>query len=362
MTRNQSMEASYRRVRRTLGSRSFDSLWAVLIALLIGALLLLVTGHDPVLAYREWIDRAILRPRGLQETVVRAIPLQFAGSAVLLSLRAGVWNIGIDGQVLVGALAAAVTASELSHLRPIIMWTAVAGAAVLAGALWAAIPALLRGKLGINEIVTTIMFNYIAISTTSWLVKGPLGDPAVVLPQTRLIPINMRLTTLGDTRIHIGLFVAVAVVILLGGFFSRTVAGYELSATGASPKAAAYGQIPVARYIATGLIASGAIAALAGATDVLSTKGAFQGEWNPAYGFVAFSLVFLGQRSIIGLIPASLVFGQLSYAADVMPRAADVAPAFFGVIEGALLITLAVAVWARSTAAGRARPRNQDDT
>jgi simple sugar transport system permease protein len=335
-------------VRGVLRSRYLDSLWAVATALACGAVLLVITGHDPVVAYREWVERAILRPSGMQETVVRAIPLLLAGSAVLLALRAGVWNIGIDGQVLAGALTTAVVASELSELNRILMAVIAAGAGFLAGAVWALIPALLRGQWGINEIVTTIMFNYIAISTTAWLVKGPLGDPDVVAPQTPLIPRELRLETIGDTRIHVGIFIAFGMVIVLGFFFSRTVAGYELSVTGANSRAARHGQIRVAAYITAGLVVSGAIAALAGANDVLATKGTFQGEWNPAYGFVAFALVFLGQRSILGLIPAALVFGQLSYAADVMPRAANVAPAFFTFIEGALLVTLAVMVWKRS--------------
>lgn len=359
IARNESTTPPIGSVKGALVSRNLDPLWAVLLALSCGAVLLVMTGHDPVLAYREWVNRAVLRPSGIQETIVRAIPLLLAGSAVLIALKAGVWNIGIDGQVLIGALAAAVTASELSRVNQVVAWVAAAGAAIVAGALWAAIPALLRGRMGINEIVTTIMFNYIAISTTAWLVKGPLGDPNVVLPQTQLIPVDRRLTPLGDTRIHIGMLAAVGIVILLGIFLSRTVAGYELSATGSSPRAAAHGQISVRRYIATGLIASGAVAALAGANDVLSTKGAFQGEWNPAYGFVAFALVFLGQRSIVGLVPAALVFGQLSYAADVMPRAAGVAPAFFGVVEGALLVTLAVSVWARSSPARRFRLKSR---
>lgn len=343
---------------RPLRSAALDPVWAVLVALACGAILLWLTGHDPGVAYREWLERAILRPRGLQETVVRATPLVIAGGAVLLALRAGVWNIGIDGQVLVGALAAAVTAGSLGGLPAPVMWAVAAIAGLAAGAAWASVPALLRGRFGINEIVTSIMFNYIAISSTAWLVKGRLGDPNVVLPQTELIPVTRRLATLGDTRVHVGLLVAVVLVIVLGVFFSRTVAGYELSAIGASPDAAAHGQIPVAVYVTGVLIVSGAVAGLAGVNDVLSTKGTFQGEWNPAYGFVAFALVFLGQRSVLGLIPAALVFGQLSYAADVMPRAAGVAPAFFDVIEGVLMVTLAVSVWVRSVQSGRFRHRD----
>lgn len=341
------------RVWRIVRSPGFDSLWAILIALACGSLLLIVTGHDPLLAYREWIDRALLRSSGLQETVVRSIPLMLTGSAVLLAMRAGIWNTGVDGQVLIGALAAAVTANELANSGRIVLWTGAVIAGLVAGAIWALIPALLRGRLGINEIVTTIMFNYVAISLTSWLVKGPKGDPDVVSPQTPLIDRGLRLITIGDSRIHVGIVLAVLLIALLGWFLSRTVTGFELTTTGASPKAARHGHIPVHIYLVVALIASGAIAALAGANDVLSTKGTFQGGWNPGYGFVAFALVFLGQRRVIGLVPAALVFGQLSYAADVVPRAADIAPAFFQVIEGMLLITLAVAVWARSS---RTRP------
>lgn len=337
------------RLRRILASGSLMTFWVLLIALAVGAILLILTGHDPVLAYREWIDRAILGQRGWQETIVKATPLLFAGGAVLLALRAGVWNIGIDGQVLVGALASAVVASEINTSNRLVMWIAASLAGMLAGAAWAIIPALLRGRLGVNEIVTTIMFNYIAISATAWLVKGPIGDPEVVVPQTKLIPIDMRLPTFGETRVHLGLVFAVVIVLLLGVILSRTVAGMELSATGANPRAASHGHVPVRGYITSALITSGALAALAGTNDVLSTKGVFQGEWNPSYGFVAFAVVFLGRKSVIGLIPAALVLGQLSYAADVVPRAADVAPAFFDVIEGALLVTLAVTVIVRST-------------
>lgn len=333
---------------RFAGSAILDSLGAVLIALLCGAILLLLTGHDPLLAYQEWLERGILRPAGWQETLVRATPLLFAGLAVLVAMRAGVWNIGIDGQVLTGAFAAAIAADILGGDRRVQVWVVATLAGMIAGAVWAIVPALLRGRYGINEIVTTIMFNYIAIFLTAWLVKGPLGDPDVVLPQTRIIPRDLRLITLGDTRVHIGLLVALVLVSIGGFFLNRTVTGYELSATGASNRAARHGQIPVGKYIAGALIGSGAIAALAGINDVLSTKGVFQGEWNPEYGLVAFALVFLGQRTVIGLIPAALFFGQLSYAADVMPRAAGIAQAFFPAIEGALLITLAVTVWMRS--------------
>lgn len=335
---------SWRRVR----DGCLESLLAIAIALLFGACLLAITGHSPLVAYRELIARTLLRPIGWQEILVRATPLLIVGCAVLIAVRAGIWNIGVDGQVLVGALAAGVAGSWLSDHGRLILWGGAMVAGAIAGGLWGFIPAILRARFGINEIVTTLMFNYIAISLTSWLVKGPLRDPNVVSPQTRLIPRGMRLWTLGDTRVHVGLLFALALVIGVGWFLTRTVAGFELSVAGASPRAARHGLIPVAGYVMAALVASGALAGLAGVNDVLSTKGTFQGEWNPGYGLTAFALVFLARRSVAGLIPAALFLGMLSYGADVMPRAAGIAPAFFDVVEGTLLITLAIGAWSHN--------------
>ena len=339
------------RTERVIGlprNTALDSILALLFALTCGAVILLVTGHDPIDAYREWLQRGVLRSTGLQQTLVRATPLLITSLAVLLAMRTGVWNIGVDGQVLVGALTTAIVAAQLDSLAPALMWSVSACAGVLAGASLAAIPAVLRGKFGINEIVTTLMFNYAALSFTSWLVKGPAGDATVVSPQTPVIPPTDRLSQIGDSKVHLGLLVALVLLILAGLFFGRTVAGFELKVAGANARAAIHAHIPVVWYTIVALIVSGAIAALAGANDILSTKGTFQAEWNPQYGLATFAVVFLAQKRLIGLIPAALVMGQLSYAADVMPRAADVAPAFFSLIEGILLIGLALTTWSRT--------------
>lgn len=322
-----------------------ESLVGVSVAVLIGAVILILTGNDPLDAYRALIDRAVLRPAGLQETLVRATPLLIAGSAVLLAVRAGVWNVGIDGQVLVGALAGAVAGSHLTGLGRPGVWAGVVVTALVAGGLWATVPALLRSRFGVNEIITTIMFNYVALFATAWLVKGPLRDPDLVAPQTVAIPRELRLTLLGDTRVHVGLIAALVVVAVLGLALRATVAGLELRTVGENPRAARYLLIPVRRYVAAALILSGALAGLAGANDVLSTKGTFQAEWNPAYGFTAFALVFLARGNPWAMVPAALLLGMLSYGADVMPRAAGIDPSFFGVMEGTLLIALALTGW-----------------
>ncbi len=322
-----------------------ESLAAILIATAIASAVLIATGHNPLDAWRELVHRALLRPAGLQETVVRTIPLLIAGSAVLLAARAGLWNIGIDGQVLVGALAAAMAGAWMADVVAPVLWVVAILAAMLAGVAWAVVPAVLRARWGINEVVTTIMFNYLALSLTAWLVKGPLRDPALVAPHTPLIPRELQLPYLADTRIHLGIMLAIAIWIGLGWWLGRTVAGFELRVVGLSPRAARHAMIPVAAVVGIALVSSGAIAAIAGANDVLATKGTFQGEWNPAYGLTAFALVFLARRNVWALLPAALFLGMLSYGADVMPRAAGISSMFFTFFEGVLLAVLAVFRW-----------------
>ncbi len=322
-----------------------ESLLALGCTFVISGLVLLFTGHDPVDAFGELITRTLFRTSGLQEVVVRAVPLLLAGLAVLVAAEAGLWNIGVDGQVLVGAMAAAVAGSWLDAGGRPLLWSVAIGIGALGGVAWMAVPALLRMRWGINEIVTTIMFNYLAISLTAWLVKGPFRDDSLVTPQTPMILRELRFASLGDTRIHVGIFLALALWLGIAVWLRRSVAGFELRAVGASPRAARHAMIPVAAVVLVALLASGALAGIAGANDVLSTKGTFQAEWNPEYGLSAFALVFLARRNVYALLPAALFLGVLAYGADVMPRAADIPPAFFSLFEGILLMVFAVLHW-----------------
>ena len=321
-----------------------ESIAAVVIAGVCGVAMLLVTRHDAVTAYSTLGERLFLRTAGISEALVRAAPLLLAGAAVLVAVRAGVWNIGIDGQAVAGALSAAVVAAELVGRMPApFMWLTAGAAALLAGALWALVPALLRAWLGLNEIITTIMLNYVALSLASWLVKGPLRDAALVAPQTPLIPRADRLPVLGDSRLHLGVLVAAAIALSLGYVLHATRFGFELSVAGERPRVARYAVLPVRRLLLTAFLLSGALAGFAGANDVLATRGTFQADWNPGYGLAAFALVFLGHRRAVGLLPAALLLGALAYGADILPRAAGVAPAFFDLLEGLMLAVLALA-------------------
>lgn len=327
------------------GSPLLEAVVAVIVSLAICSLVLAIAGFDPVNAWRELVTRAVLRPTGFQESVVHAIPILITGLSVLIAARSGLWNIGVDGQVLIGALAAAVVGYQLRNATMLIVWGGAILAAAGAGALWVAIPALFRVRWGINEIVTTIMFNYLALSLTAWLVKGPLRDTSIVTPQTPMIPRDLRFPHLGGARIHVGIAIALVLVGFCGWWFRSSVRGFEMRAVGESPRAAAHAMIPVQHIVGMSLVTSGAVAALAGANDILATKGTFQGEWNPEYGLTAFALVFLARRSVIGLVPAALFLGMLAYGSDVMPRAAGIPQVFFSLFEGVLLIVLAAWRW-----------------
>lgn len=319
-----------------------EALLAVVVATGLCGLILLMTGHDPVSAYVELIRRTMLRPAGIEQSVVRAVPILIAAAAVLIAVRAGLWNIGVDGQVLAGACAAAVVASSLDGIGVGLMWLGGAVAGIIAGALWACIPALLRARFELNEIVSSIMLNYVAVAMSAWLVKGPIRDDSLVSPQTPLIARERRLPDLGGWNVHAGAIVALVIVAVLAFGLRRMVIGFELRAVGENAWAARRAVIPVRRIWAGTFIASGAIAALAGVNDILATKGTFQAEWNPEYGLSAFVVVFLARRSAGGLVPAALFVGALAYGADVMPRAADIPPSFFSLYEGVLLSLLAL--------------------
>ena len=322
-----------------------ESLVALTCAFLISGVVLVIAGHDPVEALGELVRRTLLRSSGLEEVVVRATPLLIGGLAVLVAARAGLWNIGIDGQVLVGAISAALIGSWLDTAGRPVLWIVAIAAGALGGLAWMAVPALLRTRWGINEIVTTIMFNYLAISLTAWLVKGPFRDESLVAPQTPMILRELRFATLGDSRIHVGLILAVVLWLAVALWLQKSVSGFELRAVGENARAARHAMILVAAITLGALLVSGALAGVVGGNDVLSTKGTFQAEWNPEYGLSAFALVFLARRNAYALLPAALFLGILAYGADVMPRAAGIPPSFFSLFEGILLMVFAVLHW-----------------
>ncbi|MBW3631849.1 MAG: ABC transporter permease [Chloroflexi bacterium] len=322
------------------------SVAAIAAAMVLGGLFLAIRGKDPIAAYGMLASRGLGTSYGITETLIRMAPLLIVSAGLLISLRAGVWNIGIDGQLMVGALFAGVAAAAVAgQIANPLMWVIAALAGMGGGLLWALVPGILRVRWGLNEIITTLMMNYVALNVTSWLVKGPVKDPSVVPPQTVLIPREMRLPAIPETGVHVGLVVGLIVVVLVTILFRHTVIGFMLDVVGRNRQAAIHAGMPVNRLTLVALLASGALAGLAGANDILGVKGLFQGNWNPGYGFAAFALVYLARLNSLWIIPFAYFLSFLAIGGEMMARPLGIPTYFVEMLEGLMLICFAVATY-----------------
>ena len=319
---------------------------ALLVAALALPALLAASGHAPGPALAAlWRGSSGSAYAILSATLVRATPLILAGLAVALAFRAGILNIGAEGQLLVGATAAAAIAAgagtALGALAPVVM---LAGGAI-AGAAWAGIAALLRRRFGVLEVISTLMLNFVAVNLVGWLVRGPLQEPTHVFPQTPSLPMAARLPTLvAGQRLHAGFPLALALAALLWWFLRATAAGFRVRAAGASPSAAASaGRVDVARTTTRAFLASGAIAGVAGAAELAGVTYALYENLSPGYGYTAIAVALLARLHPLGVVATGILFGALEAGANAMQRDAGVPAQLVSVVE-ALLILLGIAL------------------
>jgi simple sugar transport system permease protein len=275
-------------------------------------------------------------------TLVRAVPLLCTGVAVAIAFRAGVFNIGAEGQLLVGAAAATTVALS----RPLATWPAgvtiavALAAAAVAGGMWAGVAALLRTRFGVLEVISTIMLNFVALYFVSYLVRGPLQEPTHVYPQSATIADSLHLPRLpGAGRLHAGLLLAIAITAIAGWVVRHTAAGFRLMAVGENPDAAASaGQIDVGRTTTRAFLASGALAGLAGGIELLGVTFALYENLSPGYGFTAIAVALLAGLDPWRVLPTAVLFGALEAGAGAMQRDAGIPSTLVTVIEAALIL------------------------
>jgi general nucleoside transport system permease protein len=280
-------------------------------------------------------------------TLVRAIPLIIVGVGVSLAFRAGVFNIGGEGQLALGAITAAVVGLFFPSVTVVTVVVALVAAAC-AGALWAGIAAFLRARFGVLEVISTLMLNFVAANLVSYLVRGPLQEPSHVYPQSELMSVSARLPRLADsTRLHLGIFIAVAVAVAAWWFLARTAAGFRVRAVGASPTASRVtGRVNVGMVSAMALVASGALAGLAGGVEVSGVTYALYENISPGYGFSAIAVAVLAGLQPLRVILTALLFAVLETGALGMQRDAGVPAVMANVLE-ALAILVVVAASGR---------------
>src|SRR5262249_29024712 len=223
-------------------------------------------------------------------------PLLLIAAGLIVAFQAGIWNLGGDGQFLLSAVVTAALAPALIGLMPrslTLLVCMLVGA--LVGALWSVIPALLKARYGVNEIITSLMMSFLGTSLANVLIKLPFADPSTTVPQTRTLPVEDRLPRLFGTTVHSGILIALVVVVLVHLMMTRTAFGLRLQVVGANPRAALHAGLDVAKLtVATFAISAGLIG-LGGAVEILGVWGTVRADWNPAYGMLVIPLVFLAR-------------------------------------------------------------------
>src|ERR671927_382128 len=301
---------------RVLASLSVPLL-AVATALALGAVVIGATGGDVLLAYHGLWEGSLGRPQSISETLVWSIPYIFGGLAVALAFKAGLFNIGVEGQIGLGSLAAVYVGYAVGGVPfPLHLLLAIA-AGCLAGMVWGAIPGVLKARTGAHEVIVTIMLNYVAIQVTSFLVSGVMKDPNPLIAnaQTPKILQSARLPPLlpdPQYRVHWGVVLALAAAIGLWWLLNKTTVGFEIRTVGANPHAARYAGVSVGRTIALTMTLSGLLAGLAGALEVVGLNYYHSAGFNVGYGFDSIAVALLGRSEPISVIPSELLFGALA--------------------------------------------------
>lgn len=332
----------------------------VILALLACGLLLAVLGRDPVAFSRDILQGGVLRSSGLQDSIIRMAPVLLIAAGLIVAFRASLWNLGADGQyLLAAALVAGLAPTLVTSLPAPAAWLALALVAMLVGGAWTLVPAWLRARHGVNEIVTTLMMTFIGIGLANLLVKGPFQGPQAV-PQTGVIPAERMLAYLPGTTIHVGVVVAIVMVVLVHVLLTRTSFGTRVDVLGASPRAAAHMGVNVPRLVMVSFLLSGALVGLAAAVDVVGVFGFVRADWDPAYGLKVVPLVFLARLNALAVIPFAFGFAILSIGGEYATRRADLPGDFLLVVVGLLLLFLVLAHWAAGRR-GRARSPGRGD-
>jgi simple sugar transport system permease protein len=285
-------------------------------------------------------------------TLVRATPLILTGLAVAIAFRAGVFNIGAEGQFIVGAAAATAAALAMHSLPAFILVPSMLVLGFGAGALWAWIAAILRARFHVLEVISTIMLNFVALHLVSYLVRGPLQEPTHIYPQTVTFVDAARLPRFGSTtRLHLGFLVAVLACVAAWFVVRYTAAGFRLRAVGANPDAArSAGMIDAARATMRAFLISGALAGLAGAIEVSGVTYALYENISPGYGFTAIAVALLAQLNPLAVVGTGILFGALEAGATAMQRDAGVPSVVVSIVEALIILALLALDRFRSTA------------
>ena len=327
-----------------IGCRLMLPILAMLIALVIGALMLMLLKANPLTAYGALVEGVFGNWYGFTQSLTKATPLLLVGLGICIAFRANVINIGGEGQIIAGALMATWVSLHFQTWPGYALMPATMIAGFLAGAAWGFIPAILKVRFNVNEILSTVMMNAIAIQLMNFLLRGPLMDPEGVrqgtfLPQSERLPRQVWLPRLfPQTQLHAGLIVAVVLAFAVYILLWRTTIGYRIRAVGLNAEASRHAGINVPVYQALSLTLAGAFAGLAGVVEVIGVQHRMMDGITSGYGFSGIVAALFGGLHPLGLIPASWLFGSLLVGADKMQRAVQVPSALIDTVLGLVVM------------------------
>jgi simple sugar transport system permease protein len=312
---------------------------AVVISLIIGAIILAVSGANPLEAYLALLRGAFGSMDALGRTLEKATPLIFGGLSVAFAFKAGLFNIGGQGQLLFGALTAAVVGYQIEGLPFIIHMPLAFMAGAVAGFLYGAIPGALKTYTGAHEVITTIMLNFVATNITDYLTNTRFKDPSTIITRTPAIAESAAIPRIGT--LPLGFFIAVAICLLTWWILMRTTLGYEIRTVGLNSEAARYAGMKVSRTIILTMAIAGLLAGIGGSVETLGVDGRYEPGFNVGLGFDGITIALLGKTSPIGVIPAALLVGVLKAGSSQMQFDAGVAAEITDVLQALMLFFVA---------------------
>jgi len=337
---------------------------SVLISLALGAVFVLISGHNPIDAYAALLLGAFGSPYDISETLVIAVPLTLAGLSVAVAFRTGLFNIGAQGQLLVGALAAGAVGARFADLPGILLLPLTLAAGVLAGAGYGAIAGYLKATRGVNEVITTIMQNYIVVFVMHWLLQnGPMSAPnALGTPASApigagaILPIVIPNEIVPLSRLHAGILLAIVAVVVFWFLLWRTSLGYELRAVGLGARAAAQAGIDPKRRMVLVMAIAGGFAGLAGMIQVSGVFHRVFDGFSAGFGFDAIAVALLGKNSPVGVALAGLLFAAFARGGTIMQSNASISSHLVEVVEAIVLFVIAAEAIVRAIADRRGTP------
>jgi len=284
------------------------------------------------------------------ESLVQSTPYIFAGLAVALGFRVGLFNIGVEGQIYMGAIMGTLAGYAIPGLPAIIHIPVAMLCGALGGAIWGFVPGFLKAKTGAHEVITTIMMNYIAFRFSDWLLKGPMADPTEYTPKTPWILKSAEFPKLFDTpiRFHIGFFIALFMALLVYLFLFKTTWGFQLRMVGSNQNAARYAGIKITVSTVLAMVLSGALAGMAGANEVLGVNHRLIPAFSSGYGFDSIALALLGKSHPFGVVLSALLFGFLRNGARSMQLSVGVPIDIVSILQALILAFIAAPAIIRS--------------